>query len=109
LFLQPFALGCIKLSALFFYRRIFMGKAFDIISWMTIAFVAAWMGFFGFALFFDCGTNIAANWGSLAEISEKCWFGFLPTIVYTILDACFDLFIVLLPIPFVRTYDLTTR
>lgn len=101
LFLQPIALGFIKLSALFFYRRIFIGKTFNILSWVLIGITSGWMVAFFFGLFFDCGKNISANWGSLNEISEQCSFGFLPTIIYTILDAVLDLSILFFPIPWV--------
>lgn len=66
-----------------------------------IGLISAWMVAFSIGLFFDCGANIAANWGSLEEIGAQCPFGFLPTIIYTILDACFDLFVLVLPIPWV--------
>lgn len=104
MFLQPLALGFIKLSVLFFYRRLFMGTVFNILSWILIGIVAAWMTAFSLGLFFDCGTNFAANWGSLATISEECGFGFMPTIIYTILDACLDLAILVFPIPWVRQH-----
>lgn len=54
LFLQPIALGFIKLSALFFYRRIFIGKTFNILSWVLIGITSGWMVAFFFGLFFDC-------------------------------------------------------
>lgn len=102
LWLQPLALGFIKLSVLFFYRRIIsVSKTFNILSWFMIAVTIGWMIAFFFGLFFDCGTNISDNWGSLATIGENCPFGFLPTIIYTILDACLDLFVLVLPIPWV--------
>ena len=107
LFLQPLALGFIKLSVLFFYRRIFMGPVFNILSWFLIGVVICWMTAFFFGLFFDCGSHFAANWGSLNEIAEECPFGFLPTIIYTILDACLDLIILVFPAPWVGPVSYT--
>lgn len=109
LWLQPLALGFIKLSLLFFYRRIFIGRSFNIVSWTLIGLVSAWMAVFAFGLFFDCGTNIAANWGSLEEISEKCEFGFLPTIIYTIIDSGLDLIILFTPLPWVCASIMSAR
>lgn len=59
--------------------------------------LAGWWHFFP-ELLFDCGTNIKANWASLGEIARKCSFGFLPTIIYTILDACLNFLVLILPI-----------
>ncbi|KAK5120989.1 hypothetical protein LTR85_005773 [Meristemomyces frigidus] len=109
LWLQPMILGCIKLSILFFYRRIFsVKKSFNITSWVMISLVTGFMIAFTVGLFFDCGTNIAANWGSLSEIAEQCPFGFLPTVIYTILDACFDFIVLILPIPWIWTLQMPT-
>lgn len=91
----------IKLSVLFFYRRLFLGKIFNVMSWILIAFTICWMAAFFIGLFFDCGSHISANWGSLTEISEQCKFGFLPTIVYTVIDAVLDLTILIFPLPWV--------
>ncbi|KAF7191045.1 hypothetical protein HII31_07560 [Pseudocercospora fuligena] len=102
LWLQPIILGCAKLAVLFLCRRIFsFSKSFMYTSLAMVIIVVAFMVTFTFGLFFDCGSDIAANWASLSEIAEKCPFGFMPTIVYTILDACLDLFVLLLPIPWV--------
>jgi flagellar biosynthesis protein FlhB len=100
--LQPLILGFAKLSLLHFCRRIFsIFRSFQIVSMVMIVLVWGFMICFTIGLFFDCGSNIAANWGSLAEIGEQCTFGFLPTVIYTIIDAAFDLACLLLPIPWV--------
>lgn len=101
MWLQPLANGCIKLSLLFFYRRLFVGKGFNILSWVLVGVVALWMAVYTFGLFFDCGSDIAANWASIEVVSEKCAFGYLPTIVYTILDAVLDLIVLVSPLPWV--------
>lgn len=99
--MQPIALGFIKLSFLFFYRRIFKGRVWDIVSWSMIAIVACWTIAFFFGFIFDCQLDFVANWGSLAETGRVCGFGFLPTIIYTILDAVLDLVILIMPLPLV--------
>ncbi|EKG13575.1 hypothetical protein MPH_09271, partial [Macrophomina phaseolina MS6] len=101
LFLQPLALGFVKLAAVFFCRRLIVGRAFDIASWSLIALIVCWMTVFFFGLFFDCGTDFAANWGSLSHIAARCPFGFMPTIIYTILDAALDLAVLVLPLPWI--------
>lgn len=72
-----------------------------ITSTIMIGFITAFMITFSMGLLFDCGSNISAKWGSLSEIGEQCPFGFLPTVIYTIVDACFDLLVLILPIPWV--------
>lgn len=101
LFLQPLALGFVKLSVVFFCRRLIVGRAFDIVSWTLVVTIACWMAVFFFGLFFDCGVEFAANWGSLSHIAARCPFGFMPTIIYTILDSVLDLAVLILPLPWV--------
>ncbi|MCJ1486508.1 hypothetical protein MMC06_006685 [Schaereria dolodes] len=45
-------IGITKLSILFFYRRIFRGTAFNIVTWTTIGLVASWIVAFFFATIF---------------------------------------------------------
>lgn len=99
--MQPLAIGLTKLAFLFLYRRIFTWPGFQ---WTSLVFVILTVAFtiaFFFGFIFDCRLNFAANWGSLASISENCPFGFEATIVFTVLDAVFDLCILLLPLPWV--------
>lgn len=103
--MQPLAIGFIKLSFLFFYRRIFfVYNSFQIVSLVLVAITAAWIIAFFFGFTFACGTNFATNWASLAEIGEKCGFGFMATVVYAILDAVLDFVILVLPFPWVSCH-----
>ncbi|KAF4537468.1 Plasma membrane protein pth11-like protein [Lasiodiplodia theobromae] len=100
--MQPLAIGFIKLSFLFFYRRIFfVYNSFQVVSLVLVAITAAWIIAFFFGFTFACGTNFATNWASLAEIGEKCGFGFMATVVYAILDAVLDFIILVLPFPWI--------
>jgi hypothetical protein len=103
--LQPLAIGFTKLAFLFFYRRLFTWRSFQrtslIFVVLTVAFTVAF--FFGFV--FDCRLNFAANWGSLASIAENCPFGFQATIAFTVIDAAFDMAILVLPLPWVRLLE----
>jgi hypothetical protein len=107
--MQPLALGFTKLAFLFFYRRLFTWPSFQRVSlgfiFLTIGFIIAF--FLGFV--FDCNLNFSANWGSLASIAEKCPFGFEATIAFTVIDAFFDLCILVLPLPWVRTAQLPVK
>ncbi|KAH7094515.1 hypothetical protein FB567DRAFT_556105 [Paraphoma chrysanthemicola] len=99
--LQPLALGLIKLSFLFFYRRIFVSTGFQRTSLVFVTLTVCWMLAFFLGDIFDCRLNFAANWGSLASIAENCPFGFEATIAFTISDAAFDICILLLPLPWI--------
>lgn len=99
--MQPLAIGFTKLAFLFLYRRIFTWPSFQ---WTSLVFIILTVGFiiaFFFGFIFDCRLNFAANWGSLASIAENCPFGFEATIAFTVLDAFFDLCILILPLPWV--------
>jgi hypothetical protein len=99
--MQPLALGFTKLAFLFFYRRIFVWAGFQKTSLVFIILTASFTLAFFFGFIFDCRLNFAANWGSLASIGENCPFGFQATIIFTVIDAALDLFILLLPLPWV--------
>lgn len=103
--MQPLALGFIKLAFLFFYRRIFVFRSFQITSLIFVILTVMWMIAFFLGFIFDCRLNFSANWGSLASIGENCPFGFEATIAFTITDAIFDLCILVLPLPWVRTIN----
>ncbi|KAL9055019.1 MAG: hypothetical protein Q9162_003784 [Coniocarpon cinnabarinum] len=53
---------------MFFYRRIFTGKLFNLVNWATICITAAWTVAFLFGTIFACGAKFWANWGSTADL-----------------------------------------
>ncbi|KAJ6278946.1 hypothetical protein J3E71DRAFT_355930 [Bipolaris maydis] len=106
--MQPLAIGFTKLAFLFLYRRIFTWPSFQ---WTSLVFVILTVAFtiaFFIGFIFDCRLNFAANWGSLASIAENCPFGFEATIAFTVLDAFFDLCILLLPLPWIWRLQMPT-
>jgi hypothetical protein len=100
--MSPLALGFIKLSILFFYRRIFRGKYFDVLSWTLIVLVILWTLGFLLVQIFDCKGHFQTNWGLLADL-EKCINTFRQLLAYSISDVIIDLFIFALPIPLVSS------
>ena len=104
--IQPLALGFTKLAFLFFYRRIFVWGSFQKTSLVFIIVTVTFTLAFFIGFIFDCRLNFAANWGSLASIGENCPFGFQATIIFTIIDAALDFFILLLPLPWVSMLSL---
>lgn len=99
--MQILALATIKLSILFFYRRIFRGQAFNIASWVLIGVVGAWAVTFFIAILAACGTSIAANFQTLGALKGECVDTFDILIALAVFDVAVDLAILIMPIPLV--------
>ena len=59
----------VKTSIVFFFRRLFVthkNAAFDIITKATIIIILLWTLSFILVVIFDCGSHVAAHWGSPA-------------------------------------------
>lgn len=103
--LMTAAYGFIKLSIIFFYRRVFIVQKSD---WINVAchvftgVVVAWTLAYIFAVAFSCGTHWSAHWTSYAAMFEHCNGGYpIQHIVESLLitDLILDVLIVALPIP----------
>jgi hypothetical protein len=99
--LQLLALGFIKLSILFLYRRIFTGRGFDIASRITIGITIAWTVGFLVTYFAACGKDFWAYYSSLAALQEKCIDTFKMMLALAVTDVMVDIIILVMPIPFV--------
>lgn len=99
--MEVLALASIKLSIIFFYRRIFRGQAFNVVSWALIGVVIAWAITFFVVKFADCGTSIAANFQSLAALKGECVDTFKILIALAVSDVAVDLAILIMPMPLV--------
>ena len=103
--MQTIALGFVKLSILFYYRRVFntpniQRGIFDVLTKILIALTATWSIAFFFTLLFKCGTSIEAQWGTVVDLMEKCGSKFfLVEDAFGISDFLLDLAVLLLPIP----------
>ncbi|KAI9655105.1 MAG: hypothetical protein M1821_005588 [Bathelium mastoideum] len=102
-------IGLIRLSILFFYKRIFRGKVFNISFWILVVTVTIWMVLFFFISIFECGTNIKANWGSFADYAEYCINLFTLVIAIAITDVILDVAVVILPLPFIWKLQMPTK
>ena len=103
--MQICALCCIKLSVLFFYRRIFCIVKTGILHYLTIlgiVLVSAWSVAFFFAFLLECGTSIDAHWGSIIESQSKCNDTFAIELGLAISDFIMDFLLLVLPLPTVR-------
>ena len=97
------AYGFIKLSVTYFYRRIFVAKAwstFDIVTKITIVIIILWtLGFF-LVNIFGCGKHFSYSWGPLIK-NEQCVNGVPELTALMITDFITDLFVLILPFPIV--------
>ena len=97
------AYGFVKLSVLFFYRRIFVRSAcprFDVVSKVAIGLTAAWTIAFFLATLFTCGRHVDFQWGPLIDLSQ-CYDIFKFDDALFISDLVTDLLVICLPIPLV--------
>ena len=99
--MAPTTIGLLKLSVVFFYRRIFRGKIFNILSWATIGFTIVWVFVFTIAYGTACRNHFAANWESIATLKEECADNFRLLVVYSITDVAVDLLVMFMPMPMV--------
>ncbi|CAF9903464.1 MAG: hypothetical protein GOMPHAMPRED_000280 [Gomphillus americanus] len=92
------ALGCARLSAIFFYRRIFhTGKvdAFDIITRIMIIIVVVWTVGFCISTTLSCGTNVSGIWA--ANNTAVCGL-YTDERALTISSSVLDLVVLMLPL-----------
>ena len=99
--MQIITLMTLKLTLLFFYRRIFRGKLFNIASWVLIGLVLTWAMTFFTAILAACGTSIRANFSTLGILKEECVNTFVILVSLAVFDVLVDLGIMILPIPLV--------
>lgn len=95
---QPLVYGPRKLSVLLFYRRLFRGRIFDIVSWLMVVLVSIWTVAFFLANLLVCvpiNPVIAFSGSSVPQ----CYNSRNSYIVQTLFDSFFDLAILLLPLP----------
>lgn len=99
------ALGCIKLSVLFFYHRIFCPQEIGlarIFIIMMMCIVVLWAVGFWFANLLACKGNFSAWWGSPVDLITKCVKTLELTYSLSITDFITDAIVLLIPLPLVR-------
>lgn len=105
--LQMIAFGAVKLSVLFFYRRIFRGKIFDIASWSMVAIVIIWTFGFFFTMIFECRTEFWAFWSTLNDLLTHCLDDVKFQKVLSVSDVITDILILMIPIPIIWQLNLS--
>ena len=99
--IQVWAFGAIKLSVIFFYRKIFRGKLFDISSKVLIGIVICWTLAFFFTNLFQCGTDFSAIYSTLHNYLTHCTGDLIYQKAFLYSDVFTDAFILAMPVPLV--------
>lgn len=98
------AYGFIKLSIIFFYRRLFLiirWSAFDIISLAYIVIIVIWALTSLLIFLFMCNSSIYLQWGPFSEAQDQCGAFFAVELGLVISDLVTDVMILTLPMPIV--------
>lgn len=100
-----------KLSIVFFYRRVFRGKTFSLVSIGLITLICIWGVAFFFATLFEC-MPISEAWKSLygtPEHSQYC-YNYLPMFQATaVTNMIIDVLVLTVPIPLVWRLQMPIR
>ncbi|KAL8894163.1 MAG: hypothetical protein Q9192_004559 [Flavoplaca navasiana] len=106
------AYGFIKLSVIYFYRRIFVkgtpDSRFNIVTHVTSVIVVIWTIVFFFLEIFKRGSYVPDNWGPLIKAKQGINGAVLNNGLF-ISDFITDLWIVLLPIPLYSTLNISPK
>ncbi|KAI1121714.1 hypothetical protein F5Y10DRAFT_95408 [Nemania abortiva] len=107
------AIGCIKLSILFLFRRIFKGRAyrsiFDYTNWILILIVVLWTVLFLFLNIFACGITPASAWESLYSLRHDCIDTFAQQTGSAIVSWILDLAILIEPLFMISMLNMSIR
>ena len=101
------AYGFIKLSIVFFCRRLFVVSKRSLFSLITsglIIVIILWSVGFFFSWVFACGTHVSANWGSRKDLVEYCSYRLRISNGYLISDLILDMMTLIVPLPVVSHY-----
>lgn len=106
------ALGLIKLSFVFFFRRIFhvghRNSTFNIVSLTIAVATVLWTLAFFFWFLLSCASNFAGRWTSHKANVAACTTDDMSDLALAISDVITDIFIYLLPIPMVFRLQMKT-
>ncbi|KAI1631589.1 hypothetical protein F4809DRAFT_653925 [Biscogniauxia mediterranea] len=97
----------VKLIMLFFYRRIFVGRVFNICNWVLIGLSGVWFIYAVASWLFYCGTHFVENVEGPWRVCPH--WGFAIQMGVFALDSFIDLNLLILPIPFVWRLQLDLK
>lgn len=106
-FIQILALGCIKLGALFFYRRIFSTGnglgSFNTVLYLCMTIIVLWTIAMTVMNALQCGSHVSALWTTeVSAYLEYCIYAFPFLTGFAISNFLLDLLVLAVPLPKVR-------
>ena len=101
--LTVLAFGFTKLSVLFFYKRVFRGKTFDVFLWAMWALVFVWVVGFFFAEVLQC-IPFSVNFRNYGNLPGQCIDVNRMVLAQAWSDVVTNVMIIVLPIPSVSLY-----
>ncbi|KAI1458555.1 hypothetical protein F4805DRAFT_423818 [Annulohypoxylon moriforme] len=108
----PLGLGCVKISVLFFYLRVFSTSrqtvTYRIIVGL-IVIIAAWMTAFFFTNLLVCKGNFWAYWSSAVNLQKYCPGTTYKSLSFAISDFITDVIILATPIPLIWRLNMSTN
>lgn len=99
--------GFLKLSVLLLFRRIFIGKIFNIVSIVAMVIVSAWMVSFFFATVFQCGIKPSWLWTSPKAVAMYCADYKFIQLGHATSDMVTDLLVLFIPVPIIWKLQMT--
>ena len=108
--IEKVAYGLVKLSILFFYRRIFRVQSFRRVNSVIISIVALWAFTYFFVTLFECGVNPGVQWGGTKQAQKAaCLDTSRLLLSFAITDVITDFLVLVLPIREVWRLQMATK
>ena len=107
--IERLTLGCIKLSIVLWYRRIFVGKWFNIWSWIIGVTVVAWTTSFFIPTVFSCRPIQLMYTGTMRQYFSHCIDTATLQNSYAITDLLTDVIILSMPVPMIWRLQMSTK
>lgn len=111
--LEVWSFGTVKLSALFFYRRLFYTRvrpahhALNYTTWTLIAIVTAWIITFAIMTFNICGRHNTIEWTVIKGRTAECKLNYPYFRAVSISDFILDVVIISLAFPMIWSLSMT--
>ena len=105
--MQVPCLTTVKLSFIFFYRRVFdqgSRKTFRIIVWTFAAIITVWGIAYFFVFLFICPGHPDAYWEALIDQKDDCLNVTSIHDSFSISDVILDILVITFPVPMVSLY-----
>ncbi|KAF2238745.1 hypothetical protein EV356DRAFT_518003 [Viridothelium virens] len=104
------AYGAIKLSVLFFYRRVFsIRDRFRLFNNIMLILIAIWAIAFFWSEVFACGTDFAIQWKARETAAAHCTNHGLELLIFAVTDVVGDVLIVIMPFFSIQDLKMTRR